>query len=215
MANRLALPTLYVILDAALLPPDPLEFTDRLLHAGVRLFQYRNKNAPARELLQASQALSIDVFQWGAKFIVNDRADIARLSGAAGVHLGQDDLEVDLARQIVGDEAIVGVSTHNRQQFEAAVKTSADYIAVGPVFATVSKRNPGPVAGTQLIREVRGMTSKPIVAIGGITVDNAREVLDAGADSLAVISDILTARNPAERARQFLEILPAAKTAGN
>lgn len=216
MANRLALPPLYVILDAALLPSDSIELTIRMLDAGARLFQYRNKTSSSRELLEASQSVWFAVRQYGGRFIVNDRADVAWLAGASGVHLGQDDLDVSGARMIVGTESIIGFSTHNVEQFEAAAESDADYLAVGPIFPTDSKANPDPVVGVDFIRRVRKLTSKPIVAIGGITLERLREVMDAGADSVAVISDILKARNPAERVRQYLEILPAAaQTAGN
>src|SRR5262245_5649422 len=113
MANRLALPPLYVILDAALLPSDPVEFVKKLMAAGAGLFQYRNKTAPAREVLQAAQALNVTARQDGATFLLNDRPDLARLAGASGVHVGQDDVEVEAARKIVGPAAMVGVSTHN------------------------------------------------------------------------------------------------------
>ena len=210
MANRLALPALYVILDATLLPSDPVEFVKRLMQAGARLFQYRNKTAPGRELLQAAQALNVTARQEGAGFLVNDRPDIARLAGASGVHVGQDDLDPEAARSIVGVNAIVGISTHNLQQFRSAADTDADYIAVGPIFETRTKANPDPVVGLELIREARRLTNKPIVAIGGITLEQAADVIRAGADSVAVVSDILAARNPASRVKQYLEILPAA-----
>jgi thiamine-phosphate pyrophosphorylase len=216
MANRLALPPLYVILDAALLPSDPIELTNNLLAAGARLFQYRNKTSSSRELLQASQSLCLTVRQRGATFLVNDRPDIARLAGANGVHLGQDDLEVSAARTIVGTGGVIGFSTHNMQQFRATAESDADYVAVGPIFTTGSKVNLDPVVGIDFLRQVRKLTRKPIVAIGGITLERASELIDAGADSVAVISDILKARNPAERVRQYLEILPAAaQSAGN
>src|ERR1051325_7167442 len=141
MANRLALPPLYVILDAALLPSGPLELTNNLLDAGVRLFQYRNKTAPARELLHAAQALCLTVRQRGGTFIVNDRADIARLAGANGLHLGQDDLSVAAAREVVENGCAIGLSTHNLPQFEAAAASDADYIAVGPIFKTSGTKN--------------------------------------------------------------------------
>jgi thiamine-phosphate pyrophosphorylase len=210
MANRLALPPLYVILDAALLPSDPIELTKKLLDAGARLFQYRNKTSSSRELLHASQALCMTARQHGGTFLVNDRADISRLSGASGVHLGQDDLSVAAARAVVGTDCLIGLSTHNLRQFAAAVESSADYIAVGPIFSTSGKQNPDAVVGVDFIRTVRKLTTKPIVAIGGITLDRTREVIDAGADSVAVISDILKAKNPADRVRQYLQLIPAA-----
>jgi thiamine-phosphate pyrophosphorylase len=210
MANRLALPPLYVILDAVLLPSDPVEFLKRLMKAGARLFQYRNKTAPAREVLQAVQALTVTARQEKALFLANDRPDIARLAWANGVHVGQDDLEVAAARAIVGPDAIVGISTHNLEQLKAAAATDADYIAVGPVFATKSKVQPDPVVGLELIREARRLTRKPLVAIGGITLERAGDVFRAGADSVAVISDILAAKNPPARVKQYLDIVPAA-----
>ena len=216
MANRLALPPLYVILDAALLPSDPIELTTRLLDAGARHFQYRNKTSSSRELLHASQALCLTVLQHGGSFIVNDRADIARLAGASGVHLGQEDLSVSGAREIAGKHSLIGLSTHNLRQVEAAAESDADYVAIGPIFATGSKDNPDPLVGIDFVRQVRKLTHKPIVAIGGITAERAREVIDAGADSVAVIRDILAAKNPVGRVRQYLEILPAAaQPAGN
>lgn len=215
MANRLALPPLYVILDAALLPSDPIEFLRKLMGAGARLFQFRNKTAPAREILQAAQALNVTAQQDSAKFLVNDRPDIARLVGASGVHVGQDDLDVADARRIVGGDAMVGVSTHNLEQFRAAAETEADYIAVGPVFETRSKAKPDPVVGLELIRQARQLTNKPIVAIGGITLERTASVIEAGANSVAVISDILAARNPAARVKQYLEFLSTAQPAAN
>jgi len=138
---------------------------------------------------------------------VNDRPDIAVLSGAHGVHVGQDDLDVEQARKIVGPDRWVGVSTHNREQFVKAAASSADYIAIGPIYPTTSKVNPDPVVGTELISQMRFLTDKPIVAIGGIRLEQAEEVLRSGANSVAVISDILAGRDPRERARLYLQAL--------
>jgi thiamine-phosphate pyrophosphorylase len=216
MAKRLALSPLYVILDAALLPSDPIEFVKKLMGAGACLFQYRNKTAPARELLAAAQALNVTVRQEGGTFLVNDRPDIARLAGASGVHVGQEDLDLAAVRTIVGSVALAGISTHNLEQFSTAAQTDADYIALGPIFPTQSKANPDPVVGLGLIREARKLTTKPIVAIGGITLERATDVIRAGANSVAIISDILAARHPAARVKQYLEILPtAAEPAAN
>jgi thiamine-phosphate pyrophosphorylase len=216
MANRLALPPLYVILDAALLPSDPIEFTEGLLQAGARLFQYRDKTSSSREFLHASQALCLSVRQRGGTFMVNDRADIARLCGANGLHLGQMDLSLERARKVMDSESVIGISTHNVAQFKLAAESSADYIAVGPIFKTSSKGNPDPVVGVEFILQLRKLTTKTIVAIGGITAENAAEVFEAGADSVAVISDILRAKSPAARVRQYLQIIPsAAKTTEN
>ena len=204
---RLVLPPLYVILDATLLKHSPQNCAQELAAAGVRLLQYRDKSAAAKELLETSRELASSLESPHTALIVNDRPDVAALAGARGVHVGQDDLGVEQARAVGGNEMWIGVSTHNLEQFRRGAATSADYIAVGPVFATASKENPDPVVGLELIREVRGLTEKPIVAIGGITLDRAKSVIDAGADSVAVISDILLARSPGERARQFLDAL--------
>jgi thiamine-phosphate pyrophosphorylase len=208
-ATRLAFPKLYVILDQALLQAPATQCADQLLAAGVRLVQYRHKTGSARESLHTSRELVSIAMPHCAQVIVNDRPDIAVLAGAAGVHVGQDDLDVEQARNLVGSAKWVGVSTHNVEQFRRAAATSADYIAVGPVFGTSSKANPDPIVGLALIRQVRALTAKPIVAIGGITLERAPEVIAAGADSIAVISDILRASQPGERARGYLEVLNA------
>jgi thiamine-phosphate pyrophosphorylase len=211
--NRLVLPRLYVILDAALLTLPDTECAQSLADAGVRLLQYRNKSASSRKLFDSAKKLSAQLRPRGVSFVVNDRADVAALVDATGIHVGQQDLSVENVRRVVGPSKWVGVSTHNREQFERAAATSADYIAVGPVYSTSTKTNPDPVIGIDFIRMVRTLTDKPIVAIGGITLDRASEVIRAGADSIAVISDILLAPDPGRRARQFLDILESAKQA--
>jgi len=207
VSARLVLPRLYVILDSALLTFPAQDCARELADAGVRLMQYRNKAASALELLKSCRELAALLTPRGVSFLVNDRPDVALLAAAIGVHVGQEDLGMEQARALVGKDKWVGVSTHNLEQFRAAAATSADYIAVGPVFATSSKANPDPVIGTEFIRQVRGLTDKPIVAIGGITLENAAAVIGAGADSVAVIRDILRARDPGRRARQYLELL--------
>jgi thiamine-phosphate pyrophosphorylase len=204
---RLVLPRLYVILDAALLTHPEIEMANSLAGAGVRLLQYRNKQASARELFEKSRQLAEELLSRQATFLVNDRADVAALVGASGVHVGQDDLGVAAARSLVGQAGLVGVSTHNLGQFTAAAATSADYIAIGPIFPTASKANPDPVVGLEMLRAARPLTDKPIVAIGGITLERAADVIAAGADSVAVIQDILRAADPAQRARQFVDLL--------
>jgi thiamine-phosphate pyrophosphorylase len=146
-------------------------------------------------------------------FFVNDRPDVAVLAGGIGVHVGQDDLDVGQARRVVGHERLVGISTHNLEQFEQAAASSADYIAVGPIFNTSSKANPDPIVGLDLLRKARKLTDKPIVAIGGITLERAVATIEAGADSVAVISGILSAPDPAQRAREYINTLQTAKHA--
>jgi thiamine-phosphate pyrophosphorylase len=208
---RLVLPRLYVILDAALITSAERYCALSLAQAGVRLLQYRNKSAPARQYLEASRKLAEVLLPQGVSFFVNDRPDVAFLAGATGLHVGQDDLDVEQARQVVGRDRLVGVSTHNLEQFERAAANSADYIALGPIFSTSSKANPDPVVALDLLRKVRPLTDKPVVAIGGITLERAASVIEAGADSVAVISGILGATDPALRARQYIETLESAK----
>ena len=211
--KRLVLPRLYVILDAALLAVSETECAEKLAAAGVRLLQYRNKRASARELFECAKRLSSLLIPLGVTFVVNDRADVASAAEASGVHVGQKDLRVEAARSVIGTGKLLGVSTHNLDQFKDAAATSADYVAVGPVFSTSTKANPDPVVGIELIRRVRPLTDKPIVAIGGITLARAAEVIQAGADSVAVLSDILLAPDPGQRARQYIELLDAANHA--
>jgi len=205
--KRLVLPRLYVILDAALLTVPETDCAQELATAGVRLLQYRNKRASARELFETSKKLLLLLSPLGVSLVVNDRPDVAAVAGANGVHVGQEDLGVEEVRRVVGGEKLVGVSTHNLEQFERAAASSVDYIAVGPIFTTGTKSNLDPVVGTQFIREVRPLTDKPIVAIGGITLQRAPEIIESGADSVAVISDILRAPEPAARARQYIDLL--------
>ena len=175
-----------------------------LIASGVTLLQYRNKYGNAREMLDQARELQRRV-GGRIKLIMNDRADLCLAAGFDGLHVGQDDLSPEAARRIIGPERILGVSTHNPEQLAVADLTSADYLAVGPVFATASKVNPDPVVGIEGVRRARALTRKPLVAIGGITRANGRSVLDAGADAVAVISDLI--RDPRKSAEEFLRIL--------
>jgi thiamine-phosphate pyrophosphorylase len=198
----ITLPRLYAILDSSLFPDTEglCASAKELVAGGVTLLQYRNKNGNARQMLE--QALELkSAIGTSAKLIMNDRADLCLAAGFDGVHVGQDDLSPEGARKVTGPNLWLGVSTHNPEQVAIADKTSADYIAIGPVFATSSKMNPDPVVGLDRVRLARKLTSKPLVAIGGINRANGRSVLDAGADSLAVISDLL--RDPRNAAEEF------------
>ncbi len=196
-------PSIYPIIDSTL-PGDRIsQFAQQLAAAGVRLIQLRLKNSSAAVVCAQTRVLLTCLEPYGARLIVNDRPDIACIAQAGGVHVGQDDLPVEAARQICGPGRWVGVSTHNLEQLREADRTSADYIAVGPVFPTGSKANPDPVVGVELVRTARQLTRKPLVAIGGITADKAEQVYRAGADSLAVISDLTQAADPAARVRDY------------
>src|SRR6266849_10842014 len=209
---NLVFPRLYAIIDSGLLTASELALAELLAGSGVELIQYRSKKASSCSFFEISRQLSAVLKPRGVRFIVNDRPDIALLSGAGGVHVGQTDLSVEEARAICGNDRWVGVSTHTLEQVAAADLTSADYIAFGPIFPTTTKQNPDAVVGTELLRRARQMTRKPLVAIGGITLERAAEVYGAGADSLAVVRDLICATNPGERAREYLEVAASAKS---
>jgi thiamine-phosphate pyrophosphorylase len=199
-------PPLYAILDRQLLKTPVVKCAKELVAAGIELVQYRAKELTPRAYFADCASLAEALATVNARLIINDRADIAAMVGAGGVHVGQDDLAPLEARKICGSGRWVGVSTHNLEQVRAAAHAPVDYIALGPIFPTSSKKKPDPVVGTSLIREARKLTQKPLVAIGGITRENAPEVYGAGADSIAVIRDLLDAGDPAARARDFLAI---------
>jgi thiamine-phosphate pyrophosphorylase len=196
-------PSIYPIIDSTVPDDRVIQFAGQLAGAGVRLIQLRLKNASAAAICAQARALLACLDPLGVRLIINDRPDIAAIIGAGGVHVGQDDLPVETARQICGPGRWVGVSTHNLAQLREADLTSADYIAVGPVFPTASKSNPDPVVGLQLVHAARQLTRKPLVAIGGITAETAEQVYRAGADSVAVISDLINAPDPAARVRAY------------
>jgi thiamine-phosphate pyrophosphorylase len=200
------LPRLYPILDASFFQDIEvlLSAAEELLAGGVTLLQYRNKSANAREMLEQARELKRRL-GGSVKLIMNDRADICLAAGFDGVHVGQEDLSPQGARKVIGDRLCLGVSTHNAEQILEADETSADYIAIGPVFSTASKVNPDPVVGLDGVRKVRALTHKPLVAIGGINRANCRSVIEAGADSVAVISDLM--REPRKSAEDFSRIL--------
>lgn len=213
-------PALYAILDPSL-TPDPVGFARELADAGVQLIQLRDKRGSSRKIHEEARALVAAFQRDGIRIIINDRPDIAAIAGASGVHVGQDDLPVEEARKVCRSPLWVGVSTHNLNQLKEADATSADYIAVGPIFPTATKENPDPVVGLELLRAARQLTRKPLVAIGGITLERAAEVYAAGADSLAVIRDLVVASAaedsqeqedyPQERARQYLAVAERAR----
>jgi thiamine-phosphate pyrophosphorylase len=200
------LPRLYAIVDRSFFPrsEELLSTAQELSAAGLPLLQYRDKSESARRVLELALRLGRQLGR-SLRLIMNDRADLARAADFGGVHVGQEDLSVEGARKVIGPSLWLGVSAHGPEQVEEADPTSADYIAIGPVFPTSSKSRSDPVVGLEGVRRVRPLTRKPLVAIGGITRQNCRSVLDAGADSVAVISDLL--REPRKSAEEFLRIL--------
>jgi thiamine-phosphate pyrophosphorylase len=214
-ANPFLLPVLYPILDASILPVEPparasllRSIVAELIAAGVTLLQYRNKSGSDAQILAdcgvVRAALASERIAERCLLILNDRADLAARVGFDGVHVGQGDISPSEARAIVGAGRIVGVSTHDEEQLQRADQTSADYLAIGPVFVTTSKERADPVVGLEGVRRARALTSKPLVAIGGITLANCRSVREAGADSVAVISSLFRDR-PASMPTRSLE----------
>ena len=201
------LPKLYPITDVRLSGLSHAEQLTRLCAGGARFIQLREKHLSPREFYDAAEAALDVARERGVRLIINDRADIALALGADGVHLGQDDLDPSAARRLLGERFIIGYSTHSVAQAIEAARLPLDYIAIGPIFATDSKVNPDPVVGLDGLRRVRdGIEHIPLVAIGGITRENAPDVLDAGADAVAVISALLDgdAREITRRTREFL-----------
>ena len=210
----MAIHRLYPIIDYSCFAakPDPiagiLSFADQLIQSGATLIQYRDKISPPQKILSLGRELR-RITRDNAKLIINDYPDLCLACDADGVHLGQDDVSPAAARRIFAsskkEDLWIGFSTHNLNQVREADAMAIDYLALGPVFTTSSKANPDPVIGLDGVRKARQVTSKPLVAIGGITRENCRQVREAGADSVAVISDLL--ESPAKAVEDFLRIL--------
>jgi thiamine-phosphate pyrophosphorylase len=198
-------PKLYAILDRSGLAWEKLlNSVEELVSAGITLLQYRNRAGDSGTMLAESSELKRRV-GFRAKLIMNDRADLCLAAELDGVHVGQDDLSPASARMIIGPTRWLGVSAHNPAQIAEADRTPADYVAIGPIFPTASKANPEPTVGLAGVRRARRLTGKPLVAIGGITRGNCLAVIEAGADSVAVISDLIP--EPGKSAEEFMRIL--------
>ncbi len=229
----ISLPRLYAIVQSSAheSTQDLVSYAENLAAGGCTLLQYRNKSGNARVMLEQARELrrrladqsqnprpvaesatrvghpllGHPAFEYSVKLIMNDRADLALAAEFDGVHVGQEDLSPEAVRKMIGLDRWLGVSTHNPDQLGEADLTSADYLAIGPVFSTSSKEKPDPVVGLDGVRRARALTRKPLVAIGGITRANAASVIEAGADSVAVISDLL--REPRKSAEEFFRVL--------
>ena len=210
MAERFVLPRVYAITDVELSGLSHVEQVRLLSLGGASLIQLREKKMPALEFYQQARAAVEVAAGCGVRLIINDRLDIALAVGSAGVHLGQDDVPADAARALMGAAAVVGYSTHCVEQAIAAAKLPIDYIAIGPIFATTTKSDTAPVLGLEGLRAVRqAIGDFPLVAIGGITTANARSVIEAGADSVALISALLSQPDQITQATQtLLQFLP-------
>jgi thiamine-phosphate pyrophosphorylase len=200
------LPRLYTFADASF--GDPVRLAEVLFDAGARIIQVRNKKGSVRELLEQVERI-LSFAPQGAEIIVNDRVDVALIAGAGGVHLGQDDVPPVEARRILGLDRIIGFSTHNLEQAMQAERLPVDYVAVGPIFLTATKEKPDAVVGLENLNAICQAIRKPVVAIGGIKLENAEDILKAGATSVAVISDVLSAPDVASRVQSWIERLNA------
>lgn len=203
----MTLPRLYAVLDAGVAATrgwDVLDLGRAFLDGGARMIQLRAKSSDLRTVLTLAESLVRLAEPQQAQVVVNDRADVARLAGASGVHVGQDDLDPEDARAIVGAGSLVGLSTHTAEQVEAAGAAPIDYLAIGPVFETFTKDTGYSAVGLARVRDAVARTRRPVVAIGGITLETAQDVLDAGASAVAVISDLVATGDPASRVRAYV-----------
>jgi len=206
-ADKRKIKGLYAIIDNSIRPDlSNIEIAKKVLAGGARIIQLRGKGLSSRELLEQAREIRELTRKVGATFIVNDRADIALLSEADGVHLGQDDLPISEARKILGTAKLIGISTHNLGQAMKAEQEGADYIGFGPVFGTKTKSDVEEAKGLQALREVKGNVKVPVVAIGGINLESLKDVIDAGADGVAVISAVVKAKNIEEATKGFIEV---------
>ena len=206
------LPRLYAIVDAEVAARARVAvpaLARAYLAGGARFLQLRAKAATGRDFLAWADAIADDARRHDARLVINDRADIARMAGVPAIHVGQDDLPVDAVRRVLGADAFVGLSTHTPAQIDDALRQPISYLAVGPVFGTHTKATGYDAVGLDLVRlaAARAAGRVPIVAIGGITLERARSVIDAGAQSVAVITDLATSGDPEARARDYVAIL--------
>ncbi|MCS6818027.1 MAG: thiamine phosphate synthase [Blastocatellia bacterium] len=205
----MGLPRVYAITDRRLSGLSHAEQVRRLAAGGIRLIQLREKEASPRDFYREAQEAVAVARELGVMLLINDRVDIALAVGADGVHLGQEDLPPEKARKLLGPDRLIGYSTHSLEQALQADALPVDYIAIGPIFPTRTKEKPDPVVGVEMVRAVRARIRKPLVAIGGISLETAPQVIAAGADVIAVISDLVGAPDLTARARQYVETLSA------
>jgi len=208
-ARPYSLSGLYIILDPSVYPARSLvEVLTAAAEAGASIFQYRNKTASMKEAYVEALALRQAAAKAGVLFIVNDRCDLALAVDADGVHLGQGDLPLDLARKVMGQDKLIGISTHNPDQVREATAGKPDYLGFGPIFKPCSKQDHDPVVGLEGLRAMRSLTSLPVFAIGGIQIDQVGEVTRFGANGVAVISAIIKAPDISHAVKTFLAQLP-------
>ncbi|HSF69757.1 MAG TPA: thiamine phosphate synthase [Nitrospira sp.] len=202
---RTSLAGLYVILDRAARPERPLlDVLNAAAAGGAAIFQYRNKTASMKDAYEEAGPLRARARELGVLFLVNDRCDLALAIDADGVHLGQTDLPYAKARRILGPDKYIGLSTHNAAQVKDADRLRPDYIGYGPIFTPASKTDHDPVVGLEGLRQIRTLTSVPVFAIGGIHADHVRQLIDAGANGVAVISAVMGASDITAAVAMFI-----------
>ncbi len=196
---------LYFVTDSKLTKQGILKDVKQVLEAGCKIVQYREKEKSSEEMFKEAKKIAELCKSKGALFIVNDRLDIALAVNADGVHLGQTDLPLVLARKILGKDKIIGTSNHSIKEAKQSDKAGVDYISIGPVFCTSTKKDAGPALGLELLKQVRAITKLSLVGIGGVNEENLEEVLETGADSVAIISAIVSTKNPGKSAEKIIE----------
>jgi len=200
-----AISGLYFVTDSRLSKQGISTDAKQVIDAGCRIVQYREKEKGSREMIEEANQLAKLCKEKGVLFLINNDVDVALAVEADGVHLGQDDMPVQKAREMLGEEKVIGITVHNVEEALDAKEQEADYVSVSPIFHTDTKKDAGKPAGIQLIKEVKKRVKLPIVAIGGINQGNVQEVIEAGADSVAVISAIVCSENPKEAAKRIIK----------
>ncbi len=201
----------YLVTDSELSRKGTLSDVGDAVESGCKIIQYREKNKNTKEMINEASEIK-KICRDNAIFLVNDRIDVALAAGADGVHIGQDDMPIDIARKLLGAEKIIGLTVHNRDEAIEAEQKGADYVGLGPIFDTSTKKDAGKGIGSDRIREVKNAIKIPVVAIGGINKENCRNVIESGADSLVAISAIVCSEDVKRETQYFIEIILKHKT---
>lgn len=201
----------YLVTDSELSRKGTLSDVGDAVESGCKIIQYREKNKNTKEMINEASKIK-KICRDNAIFLVNDRIDVALAAGADGVHIGQDDMPIDIARKLLGAEKIIGLTVHNRDEAIEAEQNGADYVGLGPIFDTATKKDAGKGIGPDSIREIKNAVKIPVVAIGGINKENCRNVIESGADSLVAISAIVCSDDVKRETQDFIEIILKHKT---
>jgi thiamine-phosphate pyrophosphorylase len=203
----------YLVTDSGLSKKGALSDVDNAIKAGCKIIQYREKNKSTREMIDEARKIK-KICDDKAIFLINDRVDVALAIDADGMHLGQEDMPIEIARKLLGNDKIIGLTVHNVEESAEAEKKGADYIGLSPIFATATKEDAGKACGTEMINRVRRKISIPLIAIGGIDKNNVSEIIKAGADSAVAISAVVSKDNVYDEVRDFTRIIKENKDKG-